>query len=92
MFLRGPSPYREVTILQERSDAPLLFSATLQWRYAYLGLWEISEGRQDLILDGVLRAGARINPDPRLTLDQAYLIKRSHDTPTKGIKFIYYDF
>jgi hypothetical protein len=51
-----------------------------------------AEGRQALILDGVLRAGARIGPDPRLILDQAYLIKRSHDTPKKGIKFIYYDF
>jgi hypothetical protein len=50
------------------------------------------KGRQALILDGVLRAGARIGPDPRLILDQAYLIKRSHDTPKKGIKLIYYDF
>ena len=47
---------------------------------------------QALILDGILRAGARIGPDPRLILDQAYLIKRSHDTPQKGIKLIYYDF
>ena len=51
-----------------------------------------AEGRQALILDGVMRAGARIGPDPRLILDQAYLIKRSHDTPKKGIKLIYYDF
>ena len=51
-----------------------------------------AEGRQALILDGVLRPGARIGPDPRLILDQAYLIKRSHDTPKKGIKLIYYDF
>jgi hypothetical protein len=50
------------------------------------------KGREALILDGVLRAGARIGPDPRLILDQAYLIKRSHDTPQKGIEFIYYDF
>ena len=51
-----------------------------------------TEGRQALILDGVLRAGGRIGPDPRPILDQAYLIKRSHDTPKKGIKFIYHDF